>query len=175
MTVALPLAQALLQCLDDSLVTNPPAQICLRAGERVTPQLSTTEDECCSGLAWVRIASTEPLILRGAEDTMFGCVNHMRLTTLEMGVVRCMPTPPADTLVTCDQWTALALQLEADHTSMEAAICCLNALLGEGGVPFVGDVILRPGAYEPTGPEGRCLGGTLTVTAEHGCACGSGG
>ena len=175
MTVALPLAQELLQCLENTLTVNPPAQFCLRAGERVTPQLSTVEDECCSGLAWVRIAGTEPLVLRGAEDTMWGCINHMRRSVLEMGVVRCMPTPPPDALVTCDQWTALALQLEADHTAMEAALCCLYDALNTGGVPNVGDVVLRPGVYEPTGPEGRCLGGTLTVTAEHGCSCGSGG
>lgn len=175
MTVALPLAQTLLQCLEDSLTVNPPAQICLRAGEAVTPQLSTTEDECCSGLAWVRIASVSPLVLRGQEDLTFGCVNHMRTTTLEMGVVRCMPTPDADTLVTCDQWTALTAQMEADHTAMEAALCCLRGVVTGGTVPAITDIALYPGEYEPRGPEGRCLGATMTITAEHGCACGSGG
>lgn len=172
MTVALSLAQTLLQCLEDSLTVNPPAQICLRAGEAVTPQISTVDDECCSGLGWVRIASVSPLVLRGQEDLTFGCVNHMRETTLEMGVVRCMPTPGADTLVTCDQWTALALQLEADHTAMEAALCCLQALVRGGTVPAITDIALYPGEYTPRGPDGRCLGGTMMITAQHGCACG---
>lgn len=175
MTVALPLAQTLLQCLQDSLTVNPPAQICLRAGEAVTPQLSTTEDECCSGLAWVRIASTEPLILRGQEDLTSGCFNHMRITRLEMGVVRCMPTPDADTLVTCDQWTALAAQMEADHTAMEAALCCLREEIRSGDTPVITDVVVYVEEYEPRGPDGRCLGATLMIRAEHGCSCGSGG
>lgn len=175
MTVALPLAQTLLQCLEDSLTVNPPAQICLRGGNQVTPQLSTTEDECCSGLAWVRIAGTDPLVLRGQEDLTFGCVNHLRVTVLEMGVVRCMPTHNADTLVTCDQWTALVAQMEADHTAMEAALCCLQDAVRGGTVPAITDIALYPEPYEPRGPEGRCLGGTMQVRAEHGCSCGSGG
>ena len=175
MTVALPLAQSLLACLEDSLTVNPPAQVCLRAGEFVNPQISTTEDECCSGLAWVRIVGTDPLILRGQEDLTFGCFNHMRATVLEMGVVRCMPTPDADTLVSCDQWTALTAQMEADHTAMEAALCCLRELVRGGTVPAITDVALYVGEYAPRGPDGRCLGATLTVRAEHGCSCGSGG
>lgn len=175
MTVALPLAQTLLQCLEDSLTVNPPAQVCLRAGEFVNPSLSSTEDECCSGLGWVRIVDTQPLVLRGQEDLTFGCINHMRVTTLEMGVVRCHATPDADTLVTCDQWTAEAVQLEADHTAMEAALCCLQGVVTGGTVPAITDIVLKAGEYTPRGPDGRCIGGTMTVTAEHGCSCGSGG
>lgn len=175
MTVALPLAQTLLSCLEDALTVNPPAQICLRAGEFVNPSASSTDDECCRGLAWVRIVRTDPLILRGQEDFAFGCVNALRTTTLEMGVVRCMPTPGPDAMVTCDQWTAIADQMEADHTSMEAALCCLQTAVTSGLVPEIGDVALYPGEYAPRGPDGRCIGATMTITAQHGCACGSGG
>lgn len=170
MTVAMTLAQVLLSCFEDSLTVNPPAQICLRAGEAVRPQISTQDDECCSGLAWVRIANT----LRNDQfDSSPNCINHMRTSVLEMGVARCMPTPPPEALVTCDQWTAVALQLDADHAAMEAAVCCLQSALAT--TPGIGDPEIRVGDYEPRGPEGRCISGTMLVEVVHGCACGTGG
>lgn len=170
MTLALPLAQTLLQCLEDALVANgnPPGIICLRHGDHVSPMLSTTTDECCTGLAWVRVVSTNRADRFDTGSS--SCINHLRMTTLEMGVVRCMPTPPADQIVTCDQWTAVAVQADSDHSAMEAALCCLVA---DGLLP--GDPEYRASLYEPRGPDGNCVGGTMQIEIDHGCACGSQG
>lgn len=173
MTIAMAYAQELLTCLSTALNAspNPPPEenICLRAGDHVSPMLSTNRDECCEGLAWVRIVRTDARY--GPDDFNTRCVNHLRRTVLEMGVVRCMPTPGAGEIVSCAQWTAVALQMDADHSAMEAALCCLKPILATG----LGDPDLSPGDYEPRGPDANCIGGTLTLTIEHACACGTAG
>jgi hypothetical protein len=166
------IAQELLECLQAALATRPEPlpdeRVCLRAGESVAPSLSTNADECCPGLAWVRVAGVEP-----AEGFVIAnprCVNHVRTVTLEMGVVRCMPTPGPNNMVTCDQWTAKTLQLDSDYEAMEAALCCLSTQIQA----LPGDVDVVPGPYAPLGPDGNCIGGTLTLQTVFACACGSG-
>ena len=134
----------------------------------MAPMLSTAEDECCPGLAWVRIAGIEPADAFTLPNPQ--CINHMRSVTLELGVVRCMPTPGPGSMVTCDQWTAKALQIDSDYEAMEAAVCCLSDQADE----LMGDADVVPGPYTPTGPDGNCIGGTLTITTVFACACGSG-
>lgn len=175
MTVALTYATLLLSCLDEALdaAATPsapaPRFVMLRGGEAVRPTLSTTDDECCGGLAWVRIATTQP---SAAYDQLpSGCVNHLRRTTLELGVARCFPTPDPSAMVTAEEWTAVVTQMESDHGAMEAALCCFQGL----GSEITGSPDVYPGVYTPAGPEGRCIVGTLLVDIEHACACGTRG
>lgn len=172
MTIALTYSQLLLQCLDESLEVAAfpaPAHSMLRGGEAVRPSISISDDECCSGLAWVRIVNVDPRFTR--DDFPSQCVNHLRVATLEMGVARCMPTPDATAMVTADQWNEVVARMESDHSAMEAALCCFQAL----GAEITGSPDLYPGQYVPFGPEGRCIGGTLQLTIEHACACGTAG
>lgn len=174
MTVALAYAQELLTCLENALVsrngpiTPVPANICLRAGGEVAPQLSRIANECCEGLAWVRIVQVDPK--SGPDDNTGKCVGSLRRATLEMGVVRCAPTPDADSMITCEQWTTMALRQESDHSAMEEALCCLVGL----GPDQLGDPDIYPGTYTPFGPDADCIGGIMQLTIEHGCSCGSG-
>jgi len=160
-TIAMTLAQELLACLETSLTAgpNPPPlnRIMLRAGAEVTPMLSTVDDECCSGLGWVRIQSVSGVRQLGELDNVM-CFQQERTLTLELGVARCMPTPEASALVTEDQWTAVALQLDADMGAMEAAICCAF-----GDIEGSGAEEVSVGVYEPFGVDGNCIGGTMTV------------
>lgn len=161
MTNAIVIAQELLACLQTALLAgpNPPPanKIMLRAGSEVTPLLGTGTDECCTGLGWVRIARVEGARALRELDNV-GCFSQERNLTLEMGVARCAPTAPVSGVPTEDQWTATALQLDADMGAMEAAVCCLAAL------DDVAVEELAAGAYEPFGVDGNCIGGTMMVT-----------
>lgn len=169
MTSALVLAQELLACLEVALLAgpNPPpvSRIMLRAGREVTPMLSTVDDECCSGLGWVRNVGVSGVRQLGELDNIV-CFEQERTLTLELGVARCMPTPEASVLVSKDQWTAVALQLDADMGAMEAAICCAYGDLEGSRAEEV-----SVGGYEPFGPDGNCIGGTMTVRIRMSNCC----
>lgn len=169
MTQAIVLAQELLACLETALLAgpNPPPvnKIMLRAGSQVTPMLSTVDDECCSGLGWVRIARKSGVKGLGELDNV-SCFSQERTLDLELGVARCMPTPGASAIPTEDQWEAVALQLDADEGAMEAAICCaFNDLEGSAAEE------VAVGEYLPFGPDGNCVGGTMTVFIRMSVCC----
>lgn len=160
MTQAIVYAQEILACLETALAAGPapilPQHVMLRAGQEVTPLLSTTDDECCRGLGWVRVQSVSGVRQIGERDNVT-CFQAERVLTLELGVARCAPTPDAGSIPTEDQWTAVALQLDADHGSMEAAVCCFIDMENPGVEEFA------VGSYEPFGVDGNCVGGRMTV------------
>lgn len=170
MTNAIVIAQELLACLAAELADgpNPPPEdkVMLRAGDEVTPLLGTGTDECCTGLGWVRIAEVSGVRQLGALDNVV-CFQQERTLTLELGVARCAPSAAASTVPSADQWTAAALQLDADHGAMEAAVCCAfgdldaNRLVEEVAV----------GDYNPFGVDGNCIGGTMTVRVRMSACC----
>lgn len=161
MTHAIVVAQELLACLESALGAGPapilPQYVMLRAGAEVTPLLSTSTDECCTGLGWVRIASVSGVRGVGERDNV-ACFQSERVLTLELGVARCMPTPGPGSIPTEAEWLAVALQADADHGAMEEAVCCaFNDLEGSGAEE------VAVGEYRPFGVDGNCVGGTMTV------------
>jgi len=166
MTIHMDHALTLLECYRTALIANgdEPATICLRHGEFVNPSLGSQVDECCNGLAWVRIVTVDPL--RTRDDPLVKCFHTERITTLEMGIVRCLPFGTVQAPPTCDQWTAIAIQADEDHGAMETALCCAYNDLSDGGFRTV-----RAGTYEPTGPDGNCIGGRQQVVIETDCGC----
>lgn len=172
MTKAMELAQILLGCLEAQLqAPHPwpvlPDRVMLRAGEQVIPLASTSTDECCTGLGYVRIAGVDGI--RDTTDRMAssGCFMSERLLTLELGVYRCIPTPDANEIVTADQWAEAALKLDADWQAMEAAICC--AFNDPTDQLRIGPVAV--GLYEPIGPDANCIGGRTTVNIVMEACC----
>jgi len=166
-TIAMTHALALLECYRTALeaeAETTPGTICLRHGEEVFPSLGTRVDECCSGIAWVRIVSVEGL--RTREDVAARCLRTERVITLEMGIARCLSFGTIQAPITCDQWTEIALQQDLDHDAMEAALCCaFPELSADNFFP------VRAGTYEPTGPDGNCIGATMQVILEADCGC----
>lgn len=170
MTNAMVLAQELLACLETALLAgpNPPPanKIMLRAGAQVTPLLGTGTDECCTGLGWVRIARVGGVRALGERENV-ACFQQERTLTLEMGVARCAPSADISTVPSEDQWTATALQLDADMGAMEAAVCCAFGDLDDS---LAADEV-AVGEYEPFGVDGNCIGGTMTVTLRMESCC----
>lgn len=168
MSILFDYAETLRQCLDDAYDTllpeAKPAQVCLRHGSQAFPLLGTGTDECCNGLAWVRIVQVEPML--DVADPRAACVATMRRVTYELGAVRCMPWGTVAAPPTCEQWTEVALLTDGDREVMEAAICCARPTLTG---PYSAPVL--PGVYLPYGPDANCIGGTQLVTVEVDCGC----
>ena len=166
-------AQVLLECLRESLTAGPypvpDEYVCLRFGNQVNPSLGTLTDECCTGLAWVRVAQIEGLQDPSAPD-FNTCLHAERRLTLEVGTARCIPTGDVTRPTSCDAWTLAALQMDADHAAMEAALCCFRDTVSK--FPYAPDVI-SVGIYEPFGPDGNCVSGTLQITLDYSCGCGT--
>jgi hypothetical protein len=163
----LDLADTLLSCLEAALAANPnpPGGLCLRVGEEVRQDLSIYQDECCDGLAYVRIAQVFPSvsfpeILEDPTD----CAVDQWAVDLEMGVFRCAPTGTLEHLATCEQWNNAASQVQYDAAAMRAAIACFR-----GTLPVGDEVVVRP--WLPLGPAGACTGGTQIVTASFAQSC----
>lgn len=159
--VELDLADALLGCLVAALAENPnpPTMACLRVGEEVRQDLSIYQDECCDGLAYVKInqvypSASFPEILEDPTD----CAIDQWAVDLEMGVFRCAPTGTLQHLATCDQWNSAATQVHFDAAAMRAAVACFRGTQTPGD-----ELVVR--AWLPLGPAGACTGGTQIVTA----------
>jgi hypothetical protein len=163
-------AQVLLQCLGEQIEAGPypipEEKICLRFGDRVNPTLGTGEDECCTGLAWVRVSAVDSLADPDAVERG-ECVDTRRRITLEMGTSRCIPFGNLAAGPSCAAWTEAALKMDADHAAMEAAICCATEAFD--GLAYAPRTL--PGQYIPSGPDGNCIAGTLSVTIDYDCGC----
>lgn len=166
--VVAPLAREMLECLAQEIAKNPspPKYVQLRPGSVVDHLLSTTEDECCAGLAWVRVVSFNP------SSGVFPLQDEAPLPkgvsawaiTLELGAIRCAPTPEANRIPTGDEWDNVFQAIMDDGAAMRRAICCfIDSRAGRSRR-------VLPGQWQPISVEGGCTGGAMTVTIQ-GPAC----
>jgi hypothetical protein len=167
--VVMPLAREMLACLDQEIakVENPPMYVGLRSGNVVAHLMSTTEDECCSGLAWVRPARFYPTgagAFPAQDEAPIKGGTRAWGVTLELGVVRCAPTPDADQIPTTEEWDAVTQAVMDDGAAMRRAVCCfIDAKDGRSSRVLVGE-------WLPLDIEGGCVGGFMQVTV-MGPAC----
>ena len=167
-TVATPLAMRLLLCLDRQVqqLEKPPANVMLRSGTQVNYLMSLTKNECCSGLAWVRVAGIVPSSGNNwpAQDLApLKCGTQAYAVELEMGVVRCAPISTPQAIPSEDTWNISAIDTLADFAAMDRAICCFLEGFNR---------LALPGAWSPIAVQGTCVGGTMTLTASAApCNC----
>lgn len=167
--VVMPLAYELLGCLEDEIakVASPPRYVGLRPGQVVDHLLSTTQDECCEGLAWVRpalfIPSSGKFPIQDNEPVAGG--TRSWAITFELGAVRCAPTPNETTIPSVDEWNAVVQSVMDDAAALRRAICCFIAADPVKRTKFV-----QPLEWQPLDTEGGCVGGTLQVIV-RGPAC----
>lgn len=163
-----PLMLELLECYHQELLkmTVPPQHIGVRPGTIVDFLLSTSDNECCEGLAWVRPSAVEPLTFQGdqrlAAASSIGTIGW--LVTLEMGIVVCALTPEADAIPTAAEWLAVTQDVNDAGAAMRRAICCfIDAEPGRAKR-------VQPGIWQPVAVQGGCVGGLMPVTIQ-GPAC----
>lgn len=166
-----PLLVAALDCLNDemALTPDPPAYIRMHVGASFSAGVSPSQDECCEGVAWVRLVehflsdgpgAPFPEEAQGASS----CDAYSIAVVLELGRARCAPVVggPDSEIVTAGQWRDLARSINADRAALVRAACCLR--------PDRRDVIV--GQYSPLETEANCAGGVLQVTVRlNNCDC----
>lgn len=166
------IATAFVVCLQDAFEgdAEAPAEICHRPGAEVPLGIGTGQDECCTGLGWVRIASIEPVVdPLSTEDPGFNpCNSGNTRIVLELGVARCQPYGTQEAGPTCAQWTALAERMDLDAAAMRRAMCCANSALPSASNGEVYRV--RRDRWEPMDASGGCAGGTMNVAVWTDCA-----
>lgn len=160
----MPLARELLECYQQELLKldYPPENIQLRPGILVAAYVSQDRNECCEGLAWVRpgpfypSSSTFPV-----QDTApIKGGQRAWVVTLEMGAMRCAPTPEAEDIPSDEEWDQVTQAVMDDAAAMRRAICCfIDAKQGRSGRVLAG-------AWQPIEVEGGCVGGTLPITVQ---------
>lgn len=166
-----PIAADLVTCLtaEAAKVPNPPASprvVCLRPGDRVELLISQTEDECCSGLMWVRYVRDYPSGQQAfptPDDRAIPCGVTRWAVQFELGAVRCAPTPDPELLPSCDEWTDTTLGVYDDGAAIRRAICCYAA-----SHEYDATVFQEEGG--PLTTEGGCVGIAYLVTIS-GPAC----
>jgi hypothetical protein len=169
--IGLPAAQQLLSCLTSQLQTlpKPPALIQLRAGAEGGPLIGPNVDECCAGLAWVRIANIYPSWdnFPAPDITWLPCGPLAYAVVLEMGVAFCMPWSDSDdSFDNIDppneqDWANAAItQMQHQTLMRKAAACCFHATQRRA-----------VGEWLPLSVEGGCTGGTMRVTVSVMAPC----
>lgn len=167
--LVMPLALDLLDCYAQELakLENIPKSIGLRPGTNVDFLMSTSEDECCGGLAWVRPAGFFPSSQNfPAQDTApnkQGVISWA--VTLELGYVTCAPTPDEDEIPSNTDWLNVTQDVMDAGAAMRRAICCFI----EADRPRRLQNTL-PGLWQPVAVQGGCVGGLIPVTL-RGPAC----
>lgn len=152
-------AVAMRDCLatELNLRDNPPAETCLIPGEdgRTFLSIGLGEDKCCDGFAWVRVVQVTPYIPDALANAN-GCGIISWQVDYEMGVARCAPSGTAVAGPTCEQWTAVFVQVQSDAEAMRAALCCT--------VPQIETGRSTATAWQPFGPDGGCTGGIMGMS-----------
>lgn len=142
------------QCLDSSECgETPPLCFCgIVPGQEVALEYHGNCDDVC-GMAWVRMTSLYPAIQVGQVNTNSGNCASMTGVDVELGIMRCMPVGEADgSPPSAEQLLAATeLQVKDALALWQAVMCC------QGSSDFL------VGQYQPFGPEGGIVGGTLEV------------
>lgn len=129
-TLILPLANALLTCLQTTAGANPdpPAEFCLRAGGPVIHDVDaqgSLDKVCCPGLGYVRLGRVYPSSdFPDPDPRSDRCLSLTRSLELFAGIVRCIPGMGTPEGPDCADWTAAAAHDADDIDALWRAICC---------------------------------------------------
>jgi hypothetical protein len=160
--LVMPLLEELLECLGQEVakVEYPPLYVQPRIGETVDHLLSTSQDECCDGLAYVRPAGFFPSsgVFPAQDEAPLPKGILAWAVTFELGVIRCAPTPDEHSIPTAEQWQDLTQAVMDDGAAMRRAICCfIDAKPNRARNVLVGQ-------WSPVGIQGGCVGGVIPLT-----------
>jgi hypothetical protein len=170
--IATPVANALLACLTEQMnnLPSPPKYVQLRVGTDTGPLIGPNVDECCAGLAWVRVANVYPSwdSFPSPDYDWLPCGPLAYAVVLEMGSAYCMPWSDSDDSFenidppsTADWQTAFTTQQQHQTLMRRAAACC-----------FAPTQRRAVGEWNPLPVEGGCTGGTIRVTVSVMAPCG---
>lgn len=167
-------ATQLLLCLCAELQANAdsdpllpkPVRCCLRGGVNVPLDISPEGiDRCCEGEAYVKFTGQFPSSTFPEPDggpLSPSCVIRGFALGFEMGVFRCLPEDP-----NCEDSSLALYRQAADAEAAFRAACCWGKSL-QRATP---GTLWWAAGWEPFGPEGQCLGGTMPLFASMRGGC----
>jgi len=147
-----PLLTALLGCTVAAL--NPTPKVSF-----VATGIAPAWDECCEGMAWVRVQSLEMVRPPAMGMTLGDPCRRSWLTTVGVGALRCASTvqdiggnwAPKPSAITAD-----SMQVLLDEAAiLNAMHCCVPPSTALKSLTVV--------RWDALGPEGGCVGGEWTV------------
>lgn len=142
----------------DALTGQPARPVCLRAGTRPTLLTSTTEDECCSRLVWLRWTQLYPSVQQpfpAADGEASPCDIRRWAVGLELGAARCAPAGTGTVLPSCDDWETVVRAGYDDGAALRRSV-----LLWQQSHPH--DTVKVMSA-DPGDVEGGCVTTTLQI------------
>lgn len=153
-TVAL-LLDALSTCVCEQLATTGAGPVCwcgIYPGNQVSFEFCGECGGNACGMGWVRLAGafpTDPFPNPTLDPSCF----HPVAWTIEVGALRCIPTPPDGMLPGPDVLALVGLDQALDANALYNAIQCCGLDRGTWVVQN----------WLPLGPDGGCVGGAWTV------------
>lgn len=161
-TIALGPALELLDCLCEQLALTTGGPVC-----RCCLSLGPAPVDCCdcdgagtNGEAFVRVARIYPSMGRFPQQSVehHRCRNTGLAVELELGVYRCSRQVTEDgSAASCaDTIRDVEVALD-DAAAMRRALCCFDG-------PDRGPLVI--GQWLPYGPEGGCMGGSMSITLQ---------
>ena len=139
-------------------------------GAEAGPLIGPDYDECCAGLAWVRVAGIYPSwdSFPAEDNTWLPCGPLAYAVVLEMGVAFCMPWSASDEGFdnidppnTADWQTAFTTQMQHQTLMRRSAACAWRPTQRRA-----------VGEWAPLSVDGGCTGGTLRVIVSVPAPCG---
>lgn len=166
-----PVAEELMACFMEQLssLPTPPRYVQLRVGQETGPLIGANVDECCAGLAWIRVANIYPSwdSFPGPDNDWLPCGPLAYAVVLEMGVAFCMPWSDSgdsfdniDPPNTADWQAAFNTQMVHQTLMRRTAACCFRPTQRRA-----------VGEWSPLPVEGGCTGGKLLVTVSVPAPC----
>lgn len=144
----------------------PPMHYRIVPGLAAALALNEMVDECCQGVAWlrvVRITATREFPVESDDFLPEEPVSWM--VTVEMAVARCGGGPGPQLAPTDAQYNADTFKLMDDDSAMRRVGATFKATSTHAI-----DYHYGPGGWEPLAAEGGCMGGTRNITIQvHNC------
>ena len=160
-----PVAEKILECLRSEAAQNPdpPGLVGYRIGTSGDPLAGTMEDECCQGLAYVRVNRVYPSDnVPNQNPEPIRCV-LLWAAEIEIGIWRCAPVGTLQAPPSQEEWDAFNVKMLNDFRTLDATFCCFQKWLQATN--------RAPGAaiteWAPKGdPEGGCFGSSMTLDVD---------
>lgn len=162
---ALPVANQLLSCLCTAVLRNPkpPRECGFRVGETGDPLAGIQEDECCGGLAFLRLSRIYPSTNIPNQNPDPIICSLLWAAEFEMGIWRCVDVGTMMAPPTQQQWNEVNTDQLNDFASIRDALCCYynwSQQTNQGPVVSIEE-------WAPKGdPEGGCYGSSITISIQ---------
>lgn len=156
-----PVAQLLMTCLSDVVAASPSpvGTTSYRLGVTGEPLAGVSEDECCDGLAYVRMGSMIPSFSTPTPMAVSVRCALAWAADFEIGIWRCVPIGSAETPPSPADWLAAQNQMFDDMATLRGVACCFSRQRDAG-------TVLWSELAPKSDPEGGCFGVSMTLSVD---------